>query len=248
MAIEGTGVEDLTRTGTSPITAYPFSVGAWVFPTQVGSNDTAFFCIGGASSHFHRVGQPLGNSWLIGTAAGGAASNANAGVGSLVANTWHYVIGRFISNTNRRISAMLQDGSIVHAQNTTNLTPTITTMVVGARIQGGAYSQHFRGSIAEMWICSADVQADTGQLNDNTLRQLAYGGPFTNSRVMNNLVEYRSFRTMIEGADQIGESWWVTQPQWSAAGGGGSFITAPHPPLPYWHASDEDFVRKMLVG
>jgi hypothetical protein len=92
--------------------------------------------------------------------------------------------------------------------------------------------------ISEFWYTNTDIQPDGAQLNDDLLRQLAYGGPFSVPHVAANLIEYRSFRKVIE-SDQdeaVGDGvYWggAGRQVWTNTNG---VTRGPHPPLPGWYA------------
>jgi len=93
------------------------------------------------------------------------------------------------------------------------------------------------GLIAEYWLTNTDIQPDGAQLDDNLLRQLAYGGPFSVPHIAKDLIEYRSFRKVIESDQDEApgdEVYWggAGRQVWTNTNG---VRRGPHPPLPGYY-------------
>lgn len=142
---------------------------------------------------------------------------------------WYYLVARFISATNRRLSVYRADGFVEHAQNTTSTTPTGLSSEKHGQL--ATETNLFNGLIAERWTANADIQADGGQLNEDLLRQLAFRGPFSIPQLSGLLVDYRSFRRGL-GSDQdsagdFSPTRQRLRQEWSNNGA----LLAQHPPL-----------------
>lgn len=220
---------------THPITAYPYSVGLWVYPTTTGAERT-FFCLtdSGAATQRNALWQLSTNVWAISAWAGGTPNNASAG--TVTANRWVFIVGRFISATNRRISVLQGDGSVVAAQGTTSRAfPTSAESIsIGAMVSTST-AQYLDGNIGEFWYTNTDIQPDGLALQEPLLRQLAYGGPFSVPHIGKDLIEYRSFRKSLttdqdDGVEVYSESFGVQT--WTNTNG---VTIGHHPPLPYWY-------------
>ena len=230
---------DATSTGkllnqSSPITAVPFTIAAWVMPEDTGVSRT-WWCLCRASNAnvYFRLNRPSSNNWSISVNDGVSEAFTNTATAPTV-NAWHFIVGRFISTTNRRIAVLLPDGSIEHAQNTTSKTPgSIAHMRIGNLRTTSADTQHWLGKVAEFWYANADIQADGAALQDWMVRQLAYGGPFSVPHIAHQIVEYRSLRNgLIQNNDDPNEVYWRNAKQpWEVVS---TPRLAPHPPLPYW--------------
>ena len=221
---------------SAPITAAPFSVGMWVMAGATGATRTFWF-LGSSAAATNRdcflLRQNSTNVWHISVADSGAQTSAAAG--TVTASQWFYVVGRFISATNYRIAVLQPDGSTAHAQGTISRTPaSVDRSAVG--IQAVATpTQGFTGQVAEYWLASGDIQADGAQLQDNVLRQLAYGGPFSVPHIVKDIIEYRSFRTYPSSeGDNLNEVFHGAAGRQTWANINGVTI-GHHPPLPYWY-------------
>jgi hypothetical protein len=227
---------------TAPaFTTYPFTIGLWatyltvsgtrsVWALSKSGNNTLYFVIGANSS----------GQWMLTT--GGTTIT----LGAAAADRWTFLIGRFISTTNRRFSVLDFDGTITHGQNTSSASPSPDRMVIGG-FYGTAAANLWNGSVAEFWCANADIQPDGAQLQDSLFRQLAFGGPFSLPGIAKDIVEYRSFRRGIASdQDAIGEVCFgrLGRQTWSNVGGA---TLGPHPPLPYWYRNPLDFIRSVPV-
>lgn len=189
---------------TTQILTYPFTVGLWAQATTTGALKTLF--TNGSSSVADRfcLIQTVANAWGI-FAVTGAGSSSTANAGTVVANQWVYLIGRFINATNRRIAVLTTDGIVSHAQAVFSTSPTPTRMSLGNR-WSSIIAEYFDGSIAEFFITNTDIQPDGLQLSDQLLRQLAYAGPFSVPHIANNIVDYRSLRqSLSSNTDNMNE-------------------------------------------
>jgi hypothetical protein len=200
MAVAFDGAGDRLTNAAPAFITYPFTVAAWVSPAQSGTA-ACWWSLGSTSaSQFFRIGQPNTTATFLADADAGSGA-ANAQAGTITVNGWHFVLGRFISATNRRLAVLNTNGSIAHGQNTTSRAPAVNATAIGARLDSGSYDQEYQGRIAEFWMCDADIQADGAQLQDWMVRQLAYYGPFSVPHLAASIVEYRAFRSRM-GSDQ----------------------------------------------
>lgn len=227
MSIAVTGTQYIVNTSPAVLT-YPISLGVWVRPTAT----TAFrgvWALTRTGDDTHRFALYTWSSSQWNALISVAGTDTSTIGGTITANGWTYVVCRWISATNHRIDVLNNNGSTSHTQDTTSATPTsLTELAVGANSAG---SEAFVGSIAEMFYTNTDIQADGAALNDSTLRQLAYGGPFSVPHIVQDILEYRSFRKH-PFRDEPTEVYY---------GGKGIQIWTPtstpttgfHPPLPY---------------
>lgn len=216
-----------------PITTVPFTVGMLVLPTT-GADQSNYFSLTDTAGdvHYFAIGQVFA-SFVIAIRAGG--SLATSAIATLSPNQWHFLVGRFISSTNRRFSVLFPDGSISHAQNTSSNSPSgIDAMSLGCNASATPFN-FMTGSIGEFWITNTDIQDDGTQLNDDLIRQLAYGGPFSVPHIASNVIDYRSLRKHpTSDGDELGEVYdgAFGRQTWTNTGGA---TIGPHPPLPYWY-------------
>lgn len=217
----------------TPITAMPLSVGFWVYPTTTGTLRSFWsLCDTAGATNYLTLAQSSANSWRLATT--DDATPLGAGIGTVTANQWAYVVGRFISATNKRYSVLQYDGSIVQGQITTSDTPIgLDTMALGC-LNHSTPTNFFDGLLAEFWWANIDVQADGGVIQEHILRKLAYEGPYAFSHIQNNLVEYHSFRGHL-GSDTFendSDDFAVIPLLESLVNTNGVTI-GPHPPLLY---------------
>lgn len=246
MAVSFEGTSSYIKLDTEIIEAVPFTIGMWILPRSVsalqyvvGTGDT------GSSSAGFSVRISATGQWIINATSGGVSSEGT--IAGAIANSWSYVLARFITTTNRRMSVLFPDGSISHAQNTTSRTPLaaeIDHWTIGARELATA-SQFVNGQVAEFFLSDADVQVDGAQTDAALVRQLAYGGPFSIPHVVNNIIEYHSFR-VDPTKPRLGEDFYGRAgiQSWAAAG---TPAAGPHPPLPYWFVRPNQTKRLLLV-
>lgn len=221
---------------SAPVTAAPFSVGMWAMAAATGATRTFWF-LGSSAAASNRDGfilrQNSTNVWHL--AVSNSAAQTSVAAGTVTASQWFYFVARCISATNYRIAVLQPDGSTSHAQGTTSRVPaSVDRQAIG--IQAVATpTQAFNGQVAEYWFANGDIQEDGAQLSDDTLRQLAYGGPFSLPHIVSSLVEYRSFRNYpsTEG-DESGEVYagYAGRQAWVNTNGA---TISHHPPLPYWY-------------
>lgn len=220
----------------SPITAIPFTMGFWTnTPNTTGQIIAGIWDTGTDNNYFRLVKT---TQFSISAAAGGPESSSAAG--TVAPNTWQFLVGRFISATNRRLAVLNADGSTAHVQNTTSRTPSgFDTMAIGAH-EGSIPALFLDGRVAEFWVTNTDIQPDAAQLRDALLFQLAYGGPFSVPYIAKDIIEYRSLRKAPASyADDMGEVFHgpLGRQVWTNTNG---VTIGPHPPLPYWYAKPPD--------
>lgn len=224
------------RNSSPPLTDYPFTVGAWVKPAAIGAAMRIFSLADTGTTNNHLSVYIAGGGNCIASAAAGGAE-ANASAGQFNTTRWGFVLGRFISSTNRRIAAFqIGNATFAAAQNTTARAPSsMDTMAIGA-LESSSPTDFFDGLIAEFWLANADVLPGGGAFTADLMQTLALGGPFSWPHIARNIVEYRSLRQHPiggRGSDIIVGAGVGVQ-TWSNVNGVG---IGAHPPLPYWYAN-----------
>jgi hypothetical protein len=242
MSLSFAGAQWLNNT-SPPITDYPITVGCWVRPAAAGNVFRSIWQLSKAGDPSDRFAlyQWTGSVWCALVSVSGADTALTAG--TVTATSWHFLVARFISATNRRLAVLNVNGSTAHAQSTTSAQPlTQAEEALGANVTGG---DPYTGLLAEFWRTNTDIQVDAAQLSDSTLRQLAYGGPFSVPNIAGTILEYRSFRKH-PYRDEAGEVYY---------GGKGVLTWTPtstpttgfHPPLPYWYRKPVDAAPLKLM-
>lgn len=232
-----------------PAITYPFTVGCWVNWTSAVDGEVWSFSDTATLNNYYSM-RPRFASGIRIVARGGGTENIGEITTVPTAGAWHYIICRFISATNRRISAIYPTGAALNAQTTTSRTATgIDMATVGALRTSGGVSSPTDGTVAEWWYTATDIQADAAALGTELLFQLAYQGPFSIPHVAAAVVEYRGFR---EGIDSITDHEFDVY--WGPGANGrttwtqsASPIISHHPPLPYQMTSLGSRARTIQV-
>ena len=230
-----------------PSTGYPLTFAAWARTPVVGGTPLTVIALSDTALATHFIRIQLDNiGWKLGSSAGSGENVAQA-TATVVVGTWSFVVGRAISATNRKIAALLADGSIVHGTTAINRAPaSLDTLSIGA-LESSTPTGFWPGDIAEVWYTSTDIQPDGVQLQEPILRQLAYGGPFSVPSIAKDVLEYRSLRFHPDSrGDQMGEVFYgaAGRQAWVNVNG---VTTSPHPPLPYWYRRPGDLTRMLMT-
>lgn len=224
----------------TPITTYPFTVGLWVRPTTTGTTKKMWSNSDGAGSiNFFEIQQ---------NATGGFSASAagfNAIAGTAVANTWFYIVARYISTVNRQLSVLSADGIIATGSDVSSANPPgIINMSLGASAATTGLA-FFDGNIAEWWIANSDIQGDGAALQNSTLIQLARNGPFSIPHIASAVVDYRSLRYAL-GSDQDSQPDYVGKKRQTWANVNG-VIRAVHPPLAVGYMGPASQIQNRVV-
>lgn len=233
----------------SDLTTPPFTVGLWCNLTAASNVNRTLWALTDTGTASQIFGLRMNTTENLQITAQASGSINNAAVSpTLTAGTWNFCVARFISATNRRLSVLHGNGEIASAQSTVNLSPlSIDTMSIGALNAGPGISEPWDGGLAEYWLTKSDIQPGGGALEDATIRQLAYGGPFSVPHIAKDIIEYRSFRkSLISDSDNsedvfhgsLGRQLWTQT---------GSPTVSSHAPLPYWYIKPGQTKRHLTV-
>lgn len=216
-------------------TGYPLSVGAWVNLAAVGAvNRTVFGASDtGTTNNYLLVRMNAAEQIGLTAADGGAESSFFAS--TLAAGVWTFLLARFIAADNRKISTYA-NGAVVHGSSLTVRAPTgLDALAIGCTATSGGNAEFWDGLIGELWYAYTDIQPGGAQLQDDLLRQLAYGGPFSVPHIDKDIIEYRSLRKYPSSeGDEMGEVFHgaAGRQTWTNTNG---VTIGHHPPLPYWY-------------
>lgn len=180
----------------------------------------------------------------IGANAGGGENIVTGGMP--VVGSWSFVVARFIGAASRRIATLNPDGSTTHAVGAVSRAPTGLDAISIGSLETSAPGTFYDGLIGEFWYTATDIQPDGLQLDDNFLRQLAYGGPF-GTHIAKDILEYRSFRKYpASDGDDASEVYFggAGRQLWTNTNG---VTTGPHPPLPYWYVKPGQTQTELVI-
>lgn len=228
---------------------YPLSVGGWINLAAVGVVERTIFalCDTGTTNNWLRVFMNSSEQLRVGAAAGGTEASSASGA-SLVATAWQFFVARFINATNLRISVLHETGLVDAAQNTTSRAPTgLDNLSIGALKTSGGASSFWNGKIGEIWYTNTDIQEDAAALKSDTIRQLAYGGPFSIPHIAKDIIEYRSLRKYPNSdGDENNEIFHGAfgRQTWTNTNG---VTTGDHPPLPYWYVKPGQVQAELVI-
>lgn len=210
-------------------TGYPLSVGFWFNMLSVSATFNILFSYAdtGADNHSLRIQIDASEILAINAVAGGTSANGTIAT-AIVAGAWNYVVGRFITATNRRISCLRTSG-ITHGQNTTSRAPTSLDTIALGISQDLTPDSPCDALIAEFWYADRDIQPGGGVLDNAMVKQLAFGGPLSVPIVANNIVEYLPLRDSLQGNQGDYAAPRFRRGNWTNTNG---VILRQHPPLP----------------
>lgn len=227
----------------APVTAPPWTVSFWSNTPSAGSEkclwsleDTA-----GASDGWALYKRATSNLIIFGCYSSTAYEEAACAT-AVISNAWTFVVVRGISATNRRVSVLHATGVVDSAQNTNSVTPAgIDAVALGAEVQSSV-GLPMDGFLAEYAMWNVDVQGDGAALQNSTLRQMAYGGPFSLPQLAQNLVNYKSLKsTLITTNSKPNEDYTGTgklQQVWTNANG---VTLGQHVPLPGTYGAPSNY-------
>lgn len=209
-----------------PLTCFPMSVGFWHKPEITAGVQTIFSFMDGAS--FGATGLQIfrivANRFGAQVVAGGT-DTVDAFGPTVIAGAWYYLVFRGTTSfLNLSVLSTIDGGIAAATPVATTATPT-TFNELG--IAGSAALNQAKGWTAELWYTNTDIQPDALSLNDATMRQLAFNGPFSIPAVRDNLLEYKSLRAnpVAGNADDVffgrKAQYWVNS----------GLKAGPHPPL-----------------
>jgi hypothetical protein len=227
---------------------YPITVGAWVFFNSTGVAQSIWGLGDTATTTEYLYLGMTSSSKLSAVARSTAAGNIdNPVTTSSVIGAWTYVIGRYISATNRRIAVLHPGGLIENGNVSTSCTPlSLDKMAIGAQPQT-TLVKPMNGKIAELWYCDADIQPDGGLLDSTTLLQLAYHGPFAHPLAVQNIVEYYGMASSSPIAPRPTEIYFNKYGPQAWIDTGSVQLAADHPPLPYEYDRPIPVARMLMI-
>ena len=152
----------LTRTGTPIITAYPFTVSAWINIDSF-TNSPAVFQFGNSAAddsrmglYFHTTGQ------LYASARNGSNIRMWGTTASCSTGTWYNVIGVFLDSTTN-VSYIDGVGTGSYVSSATATWPTLGRTAIGA-VHRSTASQFCDGRIAEVAVWNAALSNSAGEI------------------------------------------------------------------------------------
>lgn len=180
---------------TGAVPALPFTVCMWNYSVALANAGQTMWSVGDNSSgtHYLSLGQSGSSTFRLSARGGGTETSVNAG--TQTADAWHFVIGRFISDTNRRMAILHASGAVAQTATATSRTVTYSTMGIGQNMDGDADRQ-WDGRLAEYTLFDRDIGINSAaDLPNEMVWQLAFRGPFALPHLVSSIVEYRSLRS-----------------------------------------------------
>lgn len=229
-------------------TGYPFSVGAWINLAAVGASQRCIFSYSDTATTTNYLELRMLSTEILSIGANAGATDVTTDLATAItAGAWVFIIARFVSATIRRLSQLLPGGVVQHGGGTvTSRAPAgLDMLTVGGFKTSAAAAEFWDGLIGELWYTNTDVGLDSAaSLDDPSVRQLAYGGPFSIPRIAKNIIEYHSYFDDVI-SPEIGQDYsaapiqtWVNN---------NAVSLGAHPPLPYWYARPGQTRRKLVV-
>lgn len=213
-------------------TGFPVSWGMWVNMLSVSAATNVLWALADTATSTNFLYCYINSSEQIGFGANdGTLSTTTLTTNILVAGEWNYLVGRYISNVNRRVSVLYAGGATDNNNNSSLRDPTSLDAMSLAVRAGSSNINPADVLLAEFWYTDTDIQEDGGTLSVNTLRHLAYNGPFSIPHIAKDIIEYRSFRKGIESNhDESDDVYWGGKGTqvWTNTNGP---TRGPHPPL-----------------
>ena len=223
-------------TWPTPITARPYTIGLWFYPTSAAAN-MYIWAIGnsGTGNNQYAV-RSVSAQWRLMIA---DANPDYADGGTLTVNKWHYIVARFISNGNARMHVLEYNGVITNILNSSGrnqATPNRMGLGHAVESSGGSSGQ---GMAAEFFYTNTDIQADGGVLSPSTLRQLAFRGPWSIPHIAKDIIEYHSLRKDYLN-DMVPVKFGLRA--WAQTG---TVKVGQHPPLAAGYVQSKDFIQNI---
>ena len=214
------------------ITAHPFTVGMWINLQAAGTVQRSLFCLSdtAVTNHYYLLRMTTAETVSIVANAGGTETIATA-TNPIVAGNWAFVIARFVSNAQRRISVVRMGSPVLNNSSSSGVSTAVLnadTITIGCLYTSAGASEFWNGSIAEFWLAQGDISSSADNVNVHTVMDYALRGPFNRGNV--SVVDYMSLRRGFpngEGFDFHRAG--ATYPLWSAIGGP---TLVSHTPLP----------------
>lgn len=227
------------------IVGYPFTVGMFINLEAVGSVARVIWSLSdaGAADHYLAIGMTTGEAVSLTARAGGTENILTTSI-SLSAGSWGYVIGRFISSTNRRLCVLFGSGS--SSVDTTSIAraPTnLNTMTIGALVTSGGVSSPWDGMIAEYWLAEGDVYPDSSSTSPDVAftRFIRDYGPLRQG-IKSKIVEHHSF--FASPLDRMETYYGRGVQTWANTNG---VTTGPHPALQQTYNRISDMSRALII-
>lgn len=172
------------RNAAPPFTGPPFSIGCWFTLTATAgggslvnfNNGLAYVTLSIEAATFRYVD---------------SVTNFIAFGDSTMLNRPYYCVLRIISTANQKCSILQPDGSIATMATAGLITGAVTQIDLAINTLFATYADV---NISELFYTATDIQPDGLALNNSTLYQLAYRGPFSIPALRKDIIEYRSFR------------------------------------------------------
>jgi hypothetical protein len=228
----------------------PVSVAMWVNLAAVGASARTLWGYSDTATTNNYFSVRMTATEVISIVGrGGGTENVASIATAIAAGAWVFVVGTVVAAANRHISVLHANGLYETALTTTSrIAAGIDTMTIGALSTSGGITEPWDGMIAEFSIIKNSLRTDdAAALPETTMRQLAYGGPFSMPRFRDDILEHRSFRVHPTSEadnssevffEKLGRHTWVNN---------AGVTTGPHPPLPYLYVRPSQVQSQLVI-
>lgn len=232
-----------------PVLDYPFCVGISFNLAAAANSTRAVFSLSDTGSLTNYLQFRMSTTEIMRSVAeDGTGETAGAATTALVAGQWNFTLLRLLSANDRRFRPLYGNGfSGENGSSAISRTPTgLDTITLGALQTSGGASQFWHGGIGEYWILDGDVWPTGGDAGNDFMRALRLLGPFGIPHIARRILEYRSFRTSINGGGP-GNVYFGSKGMPGAWVETGGVTIGPHPPLPYWYAKPSQTKQQLVI-
>jgi hypothetical protein len=189
-----------------PVVAPPMTVGFWF--NKITAVDAFMWDLNRVATTAHYMAITCNATNVVTVVINDAGGGLTITGATVALNQWHYVLFRAFSAANYWLSVLPNTGAVSRVQSTTSKSPAaLDRAAIGCYLStAGAPGNQMNGMIAEFFQTDTDVQGDGLTTDIGLLHQIAYRGPFSLPNIVNDIVDYRSFRSPPSG-ERHGESY-----------------------------------------
>jgi chitodextrinase len=178
-------VDDVVRYNSNPgVTAYPFSISAWIKTSSTGNQCAVFFGDGTAGDKYFSIGTNSGKAFAT---ARNTTAYAATGSATISNGAWHHLVGVFESATSRKLYV---DGALAATStNSVAIVANINRFSAGL-LDRSTIADKFNGTIDDVRLYGKTLSA--AEINDiyNGLKSASMSTSFENLDVSSDLLVF----------------------------------------------------------